>query len=255
MGRTYTDGLVSVIMPIYNAEKYLADTLNSIFAQDYKNVEIVLVDDCSKDNSARIISEQLQEHPEIVYYLQEKNMGAGAARNKALELARGQYVAFLDSDDIWLQGKITRQIELMKASKSPFSYTAIEMMDENGKTIKGKRKIKETCDYKYLLHNTIIATSSVVIDRSVLGDFRMPLRRGGQDYATWLMLLRGGTVACGINEAFVRYRVASGSLSSNKFKSIKQVWEIQTQDEKINKFSAAFHVMCFGFNAFKKYFM
>ena len=101
MGRTYTDGLVSVIMPIYNAEKYLADTLNSIFAQDYKNVEIVLVDDCSKDNSARIISEQLQEHPEIVYYLQEKNMGAGAARNKALELARGQYVAFLDSDDIW----------------------------------------------------------------------------------------------------------------------------------------------------------
>ena len=255
MGRTYTDGLVSVIMPIYNAEKYLADTLNSIFAQDYKNIEIVLVDDCSKDNSARIISKQQQEHPEIVYYLQEKNMGAGAARNKALELAKGQYVAFLDSDDIWLQGKITRQIELMKASKSPFSYTAIEMMDENGETIKGKRKIKETCDYKYLLHNTIIATSSVVIDRSVLGDFRMPLRRGGQDYATWLMLLRGGAVACGINEALVRYRVASGSLSSNKFKSIKQVWEIQTQDEKINKFSAVFHVMCFGFNAFKKYFM
>lgn len=255
MGRTYTDGLVSVIMPIYNAEKYLEDTLNSIFAQDYKNIEIVLVDDCSKDNSARIISKQQQEHPEIVYYLQEKNMGAGAARNKALELAKGQYVAFLDSDDIWLQGKITRQIELMKASKSPFSYTAIEMMDENGETIKGKRKIKETCDYKYLLHNTIIATSSVVIDRSVLGDFRMPLRRGGQDYATWLMLLRGGAVACGINEALVRYRVASGSLSSNKFKSIKQVWKIQTQDEKINKFSAVFHVMCFGFNAFKKYFM
>ena len=109
--------------------------------------------------------------------------------------------------------------------------------------------------YKYLLHNTIIATSSVVIDRKVLGDFRMPLRRGGQDYATWLMLLRGGAVARGINEALVRYRVADGSLSSNKFKSIRQVWEIQTQDEKIPKISAAFHVMCFGFNAFKKYFL
>ena len=124
------------------------------------------------------------------------------------------------------------------------------MMDEKSETIKGKRNIKETCDYKYLLHNTIIATSSVVIDRTVLGDFRMPLRRGGQDYATWLMLLRDGAVACGINEALVRYRVARGSLSSNKFKSIKQVWEIQTQDEKINKFIAAFHVMCFCFNAF-----
>lgn len=255
MERTYVDGLVSVIMPIYNAEKYLIDTLNSIFNQDYKNIEIVLVDDCSKDKSAEIIAELQKTHPEIVYYLQEKNMGAGAARNKSLELARGQYAAFLDSDDIWMPGKINRQIEWMKVKNSPFSYTAIEMMDENSETIKSKRNIKETCDYKYLLHNTIIATSSVVIDRTVLGDLRMPLRRGGQDYATWLMLLRGGVVAQGINEALLRYRVASGSLSSNKFKSIKQVWEIQTQDEKINKVSVAFHVMCFSFNAFKKYFM
>ena len=255
MERTYVEGLVSVIMPIYNAEKCLIETLNSIFSQDYKNIEIILVDDCSKDNSAKMITDFQKGHPEIVYYLQEKNMGAGAARNKALELSKGQYVAFLDSDDIWMPNKVSRQIELMKVKNSPFSYTAIEMMDENSETIKGKRNIRETCDYKYLLHNTIIATSSVVIDRTVLGDFRMPLRRGGQDYATWLMLLRDGAVACGINEALVRYRVASGSLSSNKFKSIKQVWEIQTQDEKINKFIAACHVMCFCFNAFKKYFM
>ena len=255
MGRTYIEGQVSVIMPIYNAEKHLEEALNSIFVQDYKNIEIVLVDDCSKDNSAKIIADLQKEHPEIVYFLQPENLGAGAARNKALELANGQYVAFLDSDDIWKPQKISRQIELMKATKSPFSYTAIEMIDANSKVIKGKRGIKETCDYNYLLHNTIIATSSVVVDRIALGDFRMPLRRGGQDYATWLKLLRGGAVAHGINEALVSYRVASGSLSSNKFKSIKQVWEIQTQDEKINKFSAAFHVICFCFNAFKKYFM
>lgn len=255
LNRTYIDGLVSVIMPVYNAEKYLVDTLKSIFTQDYTDIEIVLVDDCSKDRSAEIIIELQKSHPEIVYFCQEKNMGAGAARNKALELAKGQYVAFLDSDDIWMPDKISRQVELMKVKHSPFSYTAIEMMDEAGKTIKGKRKLKETCTYQYLLHNTIIATSSVVIDRSVLGDFRMPLRRGGQDYATWLALLRNGTVAQGINESLVRYRVASGSLSSNKFKSIKQVWEIQTQDEKIGKVSAAFHVMCFGFNALKKYLM
>lgn len=253
MERTYTPGLVSVIMPIYNAEKYLVETLNSIFAQDYKDIEIVLVDDCSKDKSAEIIFELQKTHPEIVYHLQETNMGAGAARNKALELAKGQYAAFLDSDDVWMPSKIGRQIELMNAKGSPFSYTAIEMMNENSETIKEKRNIRETCDYKYLLHNTIIATSSVVIDRTVLGDFRMPLRRGGQDYATWLMLLRCGVVAQGINEALVRYRVASGSLSSNKFKSIKQVWEIQTQDEKINKVSAAFHVMRFSLNALKKY--
>ena len=129
------------------------------------------------------------------------------------------------------------------------------MIDQKGKTIKSKRKLKETCDYGYLLHNTIIATSSVIIDRTVLGDFRMPLRRGGQDYATWLSLLRNGTVAYGINEGLVKYRVGSNSLSSNKFKSIKQVWEIQTQDEHINKIFAAFHVGCFAFNAAKKYFL
>lgn len=253
MNREYVKDRVSVITPIYNAEKYVKKTLSSIFAQTYKNIEIVLVDDCSKDDSAQIIAHIKEQHPEIVYFRQPKNMGAGAARNKALELATGQYVAFLDSDDLWLPDKTARQVALMKEKNSPFSYAAIEMMDESGKTIKKKRNIKETCDYKYLLHNTIIATSSVIIDRRVLGDFRMPLRRGGQDYATWLMLLRGGAVACGINEVLVRYRVGSNSLSSNKFKSVKQVWEIQTQDEHINPILAMFHVGCFTINALKKY--
>lgn len=253
MERMYVEGLVSVIMPVYNAEKYLATTLESILGQDYKEIEIVLVDDCSKDSSAEIIAEFCKTHSEIVYFVQEENMGAGAARNKALELARGQYVAFLDSDDIWLPNKISIQIELMKLNNSPFSYTAIEMINEKGETIKGKHNIKETCDYRYLLRNTIIATSSVLIDRTVFGDFRMSLRRGGQDYATWLKLLRGGVVAHGINEVFVKYRVASGSLSSNKFKSIKQVWEIQTMDEGISKLRAAFNVLCFCINAVKKY--
>ena len=255
MERQYVSGRVSVITPVYNVEKYIDKTLKSVFAQTYEDIEIVLVDDCSKDQSAEIIAKYKEKHPEIIYFCQPKNMGAGAARNKALELATGQYVAFLDSDDLWLPKKIEYQIKLMKKKKSPFSYTAIEMMDESGKIIKGKRNIKESCDYKYLLHNTIIATSSVIIDRTVLGDFRMPLRRGGQDYATWLKLLRGGAVACGINKTLVRYRVGSNSLSSNKFKSVKQVWEIQTQDEHINKVAAVFHVGCFAFNAAKKYFL
>lgn len=255
MERQYVARRVSVIIPVYNAGKYIDKTLESVFSQTYKDIEIVLVNDCSSDNSAQIIAKYIKFHPKIVYFLQPYNMGAGAARNKALELATGQYVAFLDSDDLWLSEKTDRQIELMKKLKSPFSYAAIEMIDGYGKIIKPKRKIKETCDYKYLLHNTIIATSSVVIDRTILGDFRMPLRRGGQDYATWLMLLRGGVEACGINEVLVRYRVGNPSLSSNKFKSIRQVWEIQTQDEHINKAAASFHIGCFVFNAAKKYFI
>lgn len=255
MVKQYKKGRVSVITPVYNSERHLMDYFESIFSQSYEDIEIVLVDDCSTDNSGKIIKDQKKKHKNIVYFCQEKNMGAGVARNKALELATGQYVAFLDSDDMWYSDKTLKQIELMKVKDTPFSYTAIEMIDDKNKLIKGKRKIKTSCDYKYLLRNTIIATSSVIIDRDVLGDFRMHLRRGGQDYATWLKLLRNNVVAYGIDETLVKYRVSKNSLSSNKFKSIKQVWEIQTQDEKINGFMAIINVICFAFNAFKKYFM
>ena len=151
MDRKFIEGKVSVIIPIYNAEKYLRKTLDSILVQTYKDIEIVLVDDCSNDDSANIIKEYIQKYPEIVYFLQETNQGAGAARNKALELATGQYVAFLDSDDIWYPNKVAKQLELMKKRNCPFSYTAIEMIDENDNLLKNKRNIKETCDYKYLL--------------------------------------------------------------------------------------------------------
>ena len=253
MEKTYLEDTVSVIIPVYNAARFLDRTLGSIFAQTYKNIEIVLVDDCSKDESAEIIARYQKEHPEVVYHLQETNQGAAVARNTALELAKGRYVAFLDSDDMWYPEKIERQITLMKEKDAAFCYTAIEMVNNDDEVVKKKRKVKEKIDYRFLLHNTMIATSSVLIDRKKTGDFRMPLRRGGQDYATWLMLLRDGTVAYGINEALVKYRVGNSSLSSNKFKSIKQVWQIQTQDEKIGKISALFHVFCFSVNALIKY--
>lgn len=249
----FDNEVVSVITPVYNAQKYLQETILSAINQTYKNIEIVLVDDCSTDGSADIIFELKDKYPNIVYFRQPENRGAGVARNKALELASGRYVAFLDADDIWKPEKTDKQLQLMKEMNSPFSYTAIEMIDVSGNVVKKKRKIKKSIDYNFLLHNTMIATSTVIIDRSILGDFRMHLRRGGQDYATWLKLLRNGTDAVGVDEALEQYRVSSNSLSSNKFKSIVQVWEIQTQDEKINKFFAIWHIICFVFNAFKKY--
>ena len=253
MNRQYQNDLISVITPVYNAGKYLERTLQSIFNQTEGNFEIVLVDDCSKDNSAQIIADFQKTHPEIVYHRQEKNMGAAAARNTALELASGRYVAFLDSDDIWKPEKTAKQMALMREKDAAFSFTAIEMMDEEDQLTKPKRPVKAEVDYRFLLHNTMIPTSGVIVDRVKLGDFRMPSRRSGQDYATWLQLLRDGTIAYGIDEALVRYRVSSNSLSSNKFKSIRQVWEIQTHDEKISKPAAAFHVLCFTLNALKKY--
>ena len=251
----YIKDLVSVITPVYNVEKYIERTLQSVFNQTYKKIEIILVDDRSTDKSAELIKKVQEDHPEIVYYLQPKNMGAGYARNKALELAKGQYVAFLDADDCWKPRKVEKQVKLLKRKNGSFCFTAIEMIDGNDNVIKGKRKVNNVIDYQFLLSNTMIPTSGVMVDRKIKGDFRMHIRRGGQDYATWLKLLRDGTKAYGINEALVRYRIDGASLSSNKLKSIQQIWEIQTQEEKISKVAAAWHIVRWCWNSVKKYWM
>ena len=249
----YVKGLVSVIIPVYNVEKYIERTLKSVFKQTYSNIEIVLVDDQSIDNTAEIIKRNQETHPEIVYFLQPRNMGAGYARNKALELARGQYVAFLDADDMWKPTKIEKQVRLLEEKRGSFCFTAIEMVDGEYRLIKRKRTVRDVIDYKFLLSNTMIPTSGVMVDRWIKGDFRMHLRRGGQDYATWLELLRDGTKAYGIDEALVSYRIDGESLSSNKLKSIIQIWEIQTKDEGIIAPIVVINLCKWMVNSIKKY--
>lgn len=251
----YNNETVSVITPVYNVEKFIDRTLGSMLAQSYKDLEIVLVDDCSKDKSAKIIAGYAAKYPNIVYHKQEKNQGAAVARNTALKLAKGRYVAFLDSDDMWCEGKLEKQLAFMKHKDAAITCTAMNTIDEEDKPLNTLREVNENISYKFLLKNTMIATSTVLIDRNKTGDFQMPLRRGGQDYATWLMLMRNGTICYGLNEVLSRYRVMSESLSSNKWKSITQVWQIQTQDEKINKVSAAINVCFFIVNAFVKHFI
>lgn len=251
--KNFDNNLISVITPVYNAAQYIGQTIESVLQQNYKNIEMFLIDDCSTDLSGEIIRKYCEKYENIYYYRLKRNIGAAAARNTALALSQGRYVAFLDSDDIWKFDKIKRQLALMKKKNSPFSYTAIEMINKDGKVVREKRKVKKSIDYYFLLKNTMIPTSSVLIDRKHFGDFRMPLIRSGQDYATWLKLLRNGARACGIDEALVQYRVRSGSLSANKLKSAKIVWQIQCKQEKINPIYATYNTGWFAWNALKKY--
>ena len=254
MEREFVNDLVSVIIPIYNSENVIQTCLDSVFNQTYKNIEVILVDDYSTDNSEKVIKEIMKKHNEIYYYKQEKNMGAGETRNKALELAKGQYVAFLDSDDIWYPEKVEKQLKLMKEKEAVLCYTAIEMIDKNENLIKSKRKVKEEIDYKFLLRNTMIPTSSVIIDRNIAGDFRMDDTRDGEDYSTWLRILKEEKIAYGIDEALVKYRIQKNSLSSNKLKSVKEIWKIQ-QKEGITFWKRVFNIIIWMFNSIKKYFL
>ena len=197
---------VSIVVPVYNAERFLEQTLQSVIQQDFTDWELLLINDCSTDNSVKIIQTH-NDDKRIRLVNLEKNSGAAVARNRGIALSRGKYIAFLDSDDIWMTDKLSKQVSFMEKDKHAFSFTEIRMTDEDGTPVSKVRSIPKKVDYRYLLHKTVIATSSVMLDKAYFGDFSMPLRRSGQDYATWLMLLRKAPYAYCLQEPLVNYRV------------------------------------------------
>lgn len=251
----YQQGLVSIVTPVYNAERFIEQTILSVMTQTYTDWELLLIDDCSTDNSGKIIQRYAQQDKRIKYHRLQKNSGAAVARNTAIALAQGEYLAFLDSDDLWIANKLELQLFFMKSHDAIFVFSRIRMIDQQGKILKERIPIPTIVSYKTLLKRTVIATSTVLIHRTRIGRFSMPLRRGGQDYATWLLLLRRTDYAYGQDECLVEYRVSDNSLSSKKKNSIQQVYEIQTQDEHISKVQAAFNTFCFCLYAFKKHYL
>ncbi len=249
--KEFIQGLVSVIIPTFNVEKYIERTIECVTKQSFKNLEIIIVDDCSSDNTVRIIKEIMSKHKQVKLFVQPQNMGAAEARNKGLFEASGQYVAFLDSDDLWEPIKIETQINDMQTNNIAFSYTTYDFVNAEEKQIKKPIKIKRITTYKDLMTRTIISTPTVVIDRLLTGDVYMPLRRTGQDYAFWLLLLRHNN-AYGISTVLTHVRKRPGSLSKNKLQNIRDVWEVQTRNESIKKFFAFFHVIGYCVYTIKK---
>lgn len=253
MGK-YIGGLVSVVIPMYNSSSYITPTIMSALNQTYKNIEVLVVDDCSNDNSVEVVNDLAKNDSRLRCVPQEKNGGAAVARNRGIKEAKGQYIAFLDSDDLWATDKIEKQLALMKEKNATFVYCAYDWVDEQGGLVKGKIKIKEKVKYKDLLTKTLISTPTAIYDRNVIGDVEMPLRRTGQDYAFWMVLLKQ-TDAYGIDEALVHVRRRQGSLSKNKFQNLKDIWEVQTINEGINKVVASWHLFRYAFYTFKKRFL
>jgi len=253
--KKYKDNLVSVIIPVFNSEKFIVEAIKSVLAQTYQNFEIILVDDCSTDNSVSLIEILRKNEPRIHLFKNKVNSGAAISRNRALNEANGQYVAFLDSDDSWYPNKLSQQINLMINKNAFLIFGSIEMVNEYGELVSRKKYVPDSINYDGLLKNTIIATSTVVIDRNKTGYFRMPNIRSGQDYATWLQLLRGNKTAYAIREPVTRYRKIEGSLSSKKTKNWKKVFNIQVNYEGISPIRAYFNCFCYIVNAIKKYYL
>lgn len=245
--------LVSIVTPVYNAERFIQETVDSVLAQTYTEFELILVDDCSSDDSVAIIEQNQQNDNRIKLVQLKENSGAAVARNAGIAAAQGQYIAFIDSDDRWTENKLTKQLGFMKKNDVSFSYTNFALVNEEGAIIKEQVDLPMTLDYDGLLKNTAIACSTVVIDRHAIGDFRMPLVRKGQDTATWLMLMRERKAAAfGLNEVLNYYRQVEGSISSDRFGALKRTWHTYRNIERLPLLKCVYYFSFYVFNAIKR---
>lgn len=236
------DGLVSIVMPAYNSEKYIGETIESVLAQTYQNWELLIVDDCSTDNTPNIVRSYLGKDSRVKYYRLSQNLGAAAARNKAMYEATGEYMAFLDSDDLWYKEKLQKQTDFMKQEKINFSYTSYERIEECSNKLPQRVICPKQTSYEKLLLGNTIGNSTAMYSVKSLGKFNIPLIRKRNDYALWLRILKKEKYAVGISDVLMKYRVRSDSLSSNKIELLKYNWQLYRNIEELNMLKSLFYL-------------
>jgi glycosyltransferase involved in cell wall biosynthesis len=222
---------VSIITPMYNAEKTIEMTIDSVFSQTYSKWELLVVDDQSTDRSVDRVIPYTERDSRVKILQMPKNSGVASARNYGMKNARGRYVAFLDSDDWWKPEKLEVQLQIIKEKKAGLVYSSYFRVDEAGceKIV----PVPEHLDYEQLLKSNQIACLTVLIDTDKTGTFEMEQIRH-EDYAAWLTLARKAVDMVGINTPLAYYRVMDKSLSGNKLKSALWTWNIYRKHEKLD---------------------
>ncbi|MDD3375243.1 MAG: glycosyltransferase family 2 protein [Candidatus Omnitrophica bacterium] len=243
---------VSIITPTFNSDRFLADAIKSVQKQVFNNWEMIIVDDCSSDKTTEIAESFAKNDKRIRLFKNLHNSGPAGTRNKALLEARHRFVAFLDSDDMWLPAKLDRQVSFMLRKNSAFSFTEYRRISVLGNKQGRIIRIPKLVRYDDLLKNTVIATSSVVIDKTRVGDFFMK-ETYYDDFVLWLDILKRGFLAHGLKEDLMRYRVVGGSISRNKVASAKYVWSTYREDEGLSVIYSTWCFINYALNAFLKY--
>lgn len=213
-------GLVSIITPSYNCERFIRQTIESIIAQTYSNWELLVTDDCSTDATRSIVEEYAAVDSRIKLHCLEKNSGAGVARNEAIRSARGRYIAFCDSDDMWLPNKLEVQLRAMDESGCPVGYASYLTCDEDGNQ-NGIVVAYKEISYREILRDDSLGFLTCIYDTDRLGKVYLPDLRKRQDWGLKIALLKKSGRAVGVIEPLAVYRLRSGSLSNKKFGLVK----------------------------------
>lgn len=246
---------VSIIVPVYNAEKYIVETIEHVAAQTYTDWELLLVVDGCKDASARVIREYQQSHGEgrLRILEREENLGAAKARNKGLEASEGRYIAYVDADDLWQPEKLARQLRYMKEKQAAFVFTGYEFADEQGMGTGKVVHVPPQLSYREALKNTTIFTSTVMFDTQRIPKqlLEMPDIKS-EDTALWWKVLRNGYTAHGLDQNLVLYRRPAQSLSSNKLEAVRRIWNLYRKAEGLSVPDSIYNFCFWAWRAVKR---
>ena len=239
--------MISIVVPVYNAAPYIENTVQMVLQQTYQDFELILVDDCSTDNSVALLEELLEQRKDLRLRLvkKERNQGAAAARNTGLDMASGRYIAFLDADDVWLPHRLEAGLRFMEEKKAGFVFSAYEFGDEQARGTGKIVHVPEKLTYRKALSRTVVFTTTTLFDTTLVPKelLRMPTVPS-EDTATWWQILRNGHVAYGLDQVLAIYRRPAKSLSSNKLVALQRIWNLYRKQEKLGLFSSAFY-FCF----------
>ncbi|MDG1733769.1 MAG: glycosyltransferase [Thalassotalea sp.] len=245
---------VSIIMATFNSSLYLLETVQSIINQSYEDWELLITDDCSTDDTYEHLLKLAKQHENIYVMKNSVNSGAAVARNNSIDKSKGRYIAFLDSDDLWYPEKLKHHLSFIEQNSAALSFTSYALINEHSEPL-DKVVDKEDLgwiNYEDLLRKkATLGCSTVVVDRKKIGDFKMPSLRTGQDYATWLQLIKISGAALHYPKVLTSYRITPGSISRNKIKKAKRQWQIYRVQERLNVFKAT---ICFCYYAFRAVF-
>ena len=246
---------VSVITPAYNAASFLQETVNSVRVQTFCDWEMIIVDDCSTDETYDLSTRIAETDKRIKVLHNDKNIGVAATRNKALDAAIGEYIAFLDADDLWLPQKLEKQVTFMDNGQYALTYTNYRKFDTNTGIVSYKIiKAPPTMTAKRIYGDTSIGCLTVMVNRSLSGVFHMPLRSHTEDNITWQEILSRGFTAHRLDDVLSLYREGNSSLTHGKIKAAKQQWQTYREYYKFSVQRSLFYFVQYAFHATTKHF-
>ncbi|OXB01264.1 glycosyl transferase [Flavobacterium oncorhynchi] len=239
--------LVSILMPTFNAEKFIKAAVESVQKQTYENWEMILVDDASTDKTVKIIADFIQKESRIKHYQLQTNSGNGFARNIALEKASGKYIAFLDADDLWFPEKLEKQIQFLKANNLSFTFSFYDCIDDNGNNLNRRVQTPIPLTYKQLFFCNYVGNLTAIYDADFFGKIKLESSQKRQDWRLWLTILKQIKEAKAVPESLALYRIRKDSISSSKFKLIKHNFGVYREFHGNNLVFSVFLMMRFLF--------